>query len=560
MCYRGRLGAQFVGLLLTNLYKLRPNLSCISTVYFLEIKQEKSKASRSRPQFTRAPRARTLCIERPGFVALLTWLPGTFALLERETIQPPPAPRPTSAPRLQAGLWVQISPNVEHIGLVLDLQQRVTAVVGRSREAQFPLDDSWQSRAHFRVSRQSPPPGSQAEPPWILEDLATRNGTFVNGERVTQVQLSPGDVVRAGASVFVFDTGAHEQANLGLVGCSAAIDRVRNQIRQFAPGMRPVHITGESGTGKELVAQALHAASGCAGSMLCLNMANIVANLAESQLFGHRRGAFSGAAHDLRGAFDVADQGTLLLDEVAELESSLQAKLLRAVESGEIHRIGDALPHRVQVRLLTATHRDLAQWVAENRFRTDLYWRIAHEIIDIAPLRDRPLDVAPLLEHFLTQAGLPTLTGILRTQAGAAWHAADLLERYLVYDWPGNVRELRQEALRLGDFMRQRLDRQATGPIPSLAEACSDRLLQLPPQSRRVPAAKPAADPAEIASFMEVLSDPAALRRSIQSRTSGNIKEFSELAGRALGRNPATVRRQLYRTLGLPPADTPLQD
>ena len=319
-----------------------------------------------------------------------------------DTIQPPPPPSPTESEPLRLGLWVQMAPDVARSTALLELGP-ISTTVGRGTDVTHTVLDSWLSREHFRISLAEG--GVPLQGPWLLEDLGTRNGTLLNGLRVDRAFVRLGDVIRAGGTVMVLDVGSDPSDEYGLVGASPAMANVRTQIRHLGPSTRPVHITGESGVGKELVARALHAASGRSGPYLAVNMANIVASLAESQLFGHRRGAFSGAQNDQQGAFDVANGGTLLLDEIAELEPGLQAKLLRVTEAAEVHRIGDARPHPVDTRLVTATHRDLAELAVEGKFRADLYWRIGLSTIDITPLRERVLDVVPLVEHFLIESG-----------------------------------------------------------------------------------------------------------------------------------------------------------
>jgi anaerobic nitric oxide reductase transcription regulator len=278
-------------------------------------------------------------------------------------------------------------------------------------------------------------------------------------------------------------------------------------------------------------------------------MANVVDGLAESQLFGHRKGAFSGALADHAGAFDAAHQGTLLLDEIAELPPGLQAKLLRTVETGEVHRIGDSLPHRVDARLVTATHRDLSELSQSGRFRADLYWRIAHSVIEVPALRERKLDVVPLFDHFLGQAGVSRLAALMGEQPASLWSLADLMERLLGYDWPGNVRELREEAFRLADAMRARAGR-ASGAIPPLEEACSERLLSRAAVAGSEALADTVPDPAEAERYARLLTEPTALGQAIAREAAGNVKVFAERAGASLGRHPGTVRRQIYRLLG----------
>ena len=467
-----------------------------------------------------------------------------------DTIQPPPPPSPTESEPMRLGLWVQMAPDVARASGILELGP-ISTTVGRGVDVTHTVLDSWLSREHFRISLAEG--GLPMQGPWLLEDLDTRNGTLLNGLRVNRAIVRLGDVVRAGGTVMVLDVGSDPSDEYGLVGASPAMAQVRSQIRHLGPSTRPVHITGESGVGKELVARALHLTSGRKGPFLGLNMANIVASLAESQLFGHKRGAFSGAQHDQQGSFDVAHGGTLLLDEIAELEPGLQAKLLRVTEAGEVHRIGDGRPHPVDTRLVTATHRDLAELAVEGKFRADLYWRIGLSTIDITPLRERVLDVVPLVEHFLVESGVRSLRQLGQMLPADAWQAAELVERFLLYDWPGNVRELREEVRRLADAMRTRVERRLDTVIPPLLEACSPRLLNLVTGQHRVRVDEPrapAASSAEIARYNALLADADGLAQAIQLEAQGNVKDFAERMAAALGRHPGTVRRQLYRVLG----------
>ncbi len=487
---------------------------------------------------------------------------------DEDTIRPPSPPKRRQATPTTLGLWIVSSPDHERIGTVIPLAKDGIQC-GRGEAVSEQINDDWLSRDHFSIGVAK---GSDlACGPWWLEDRQTRNGTFVAGISQHRCQLALGDVIRAGATVAVFDRGCLEFSDdLGLVGHSASIARLRDQVIRFARGRNPLHIRGESGAGKEVVARALHTAGAVRGPFLGVNMAAIVQSLAESQLFGHRKGAFSGATTDQVGAFDAAADGTLLLDEIGEMALPTQAKLLRAVESGEVHRIGDARPHRCKVRLLTATHRDLRAMVHGKAFRDDLYWRLAHTVIDVPPLRQRRLDVVPLLEHFLEDAGAVPLAGIVRLQSRWAWHAADLIEACLHYDWPGNVRELRDEARALGDAMRARRDDAITGPIPPLEEALSARVRQarVDPVAVGTPAKRgygsvpevidsgghAIIDPVQLAAeavrYKGLLADADALAAAIRFEADGNIKRFAQMAAAALGRKPSSVRRTIYRTLG----------
>ena len=224
---------------------------------------------------------------------------------------------------------------------------------------------------------------------------------------------------------------------LGLVGESPAMEKLREQIRRVAPSQGRVLITGENGAGKELVAQAIHALSKRAGGpFVKLNCAAIPKDLLESELFGYEKGAFTGAIATKKGRLELADGGTLFLDEIGDLALEAQAKLLRALETGEIERVGGTRTAQVDVRLLAATNKDLQEGVRNGDFREDLYFRLNVLPLVVPPLRERRGDVARLAEYFLTRfcAAEATLTKHL---------SADSVELLDDYHWPGNVRELR---------------------------------------------------------------------------------------------------------------------
>jgi len=221
-----------------------------------------------------------------------------------------------------------------------------------------------------------------------------------------------------------------------LVGSSEAIERVRELIRQVAPTDARVLLTGESGTGKELAAAALHALSARGhGPFVRVNSAAIPRDLVESELFGHERGAFTGATERRRGRFELAHGGTLFLDEIAELGAEAQAKLLRALEAGEIERVGGQETVRVDVRVVAATNRDLRSEIAGGRFREDLYYRLHVIPIHMPPLRHRLSDLPELVAHLL--ARLQVRQGLTPPVLDP-----DALDRLARYAWPGNVREL----------------------------------------------------------------------------------------------------------------------
>ncbi len=221
-----------------------------------------------------------------------------------------------------------------------------------------------------------------------------------------------------------------------LVGQSPAMRPVLEKIQRVAQSAATVLITGESGTGKELIARAIHAASPRAGEpMLCVNCAALSPTLLESELFGHEKGAFTGADRMRKGRFELSDGGTLLLDEVSEIPPPLQAKLLRVLQEREFERVGSSVTRRVDVRVIATTNRNLREWAAKARFREDLYYRLSVLPIEVPPLRERREDIPLLLEHFVS--GIAAREG--RERARFAPDALRLLEEY---SWPGNVREL----------------------------------------------------------------------------------------------------------------------
>ncbi len=225
------------------------------------------------------------------------------------------------------------------------------------------------------------------------------------------------------------------ERSVDIVGRSAAMTQVLDLVGTVADSRSPVLITGETGTGKELVARALHAGSRRSGPFVAVNCSAIAAGLMESELFGHVKGAFTGADRERAGLFAAADGGTLFLDEVGELPLELQPKLLRVIQEGEVRRVGENRPTRVDVRLLSATARDLKDEAAHGRFRDDLYYRLAVVEIRVPPLRERREDIPTLCRHFVARIaareGRPTPA-----------LAPDALEALQGYDWPGNVREL----------------------------------------------------------------------------------------------------------------------
>jgi DNA-binding NtrC family response regulator len=259
-----------------------------------------------------------------------------------------------------------------------------------------------------------------------------------------------------------------------LIGGSAAMRNVRLSIARAAPNDSNVLITGETGTGKELVADLIHRNSARARRpMICINSAAIPDTLLESELFGYERGAFTGAYAANPGKLEQAAGGTLFFDEIGEMTPYAQAKILRAIESREIHRLGGRRPIPIDVRIISATNRDVDALAMDDTFRKDLYFRINVMRIHLAPLRERKSDIQPLIDHYLRQFNR-SLHADVRGLDG------DTLDRLIAYDWPGNVRELRNvlenvfvsrpaqriSFLDLPDWLRRRLDPADAPPAP----------------------------------------------------------------------------------------------
>ncbi|MFK7989872.1 MAG: sigma 54-interacting transcriptional regulator [Sandaracinaceae bacterium] len=318
------------------------------------------------------------------------------------------------------------------------------------------------SVAHRTVSRLHARIEHRADGPWVV-DLGSTNGTRVDGLRVTSARLPAQAVLQLGEAEVHVVCAAPEQVAVWdrdsfgpMVGTSGAMRALFQLLSQYAATDATVLVTGETGTGKDVAARAVHAASARAGrAFVVVDCGAIPEALVESELFGHARGAFSGADRHHEGSFGAADGGTLFLDEVGELPLSVQPKLLRALESGTVRRVGEAHHREVDVRVVAATHRDLAQMVTAGAFREDLYFRLAVLPVSIPPLRSRPEDIPGLLAHF---------------QKGTAY-AADTMAAVLSRPWLGNARELR-------NFV-QRAD--AIGPEAAL------RSMPGPPASRRLP-------------------------------------------------------------------------
>lgn len=379
-----------------------------------------------------------------------------------------------------------------------------------------------------------------------LIDEGSKNGTFVNGERVTVTNLHDGDVIRVGGSLLLL---RYEPARVldarddSILGSSPAIRLVRYQIQRVASTAVPVLLLGEPGVGKELAAQSLHRASGRRGKLIAVNCAAVPEHLAESLLFGHERGAFSGAYTRQEGFFQAAEGGTLFLDEVGELPPSVQGKLLRVLQERQVTVVGRTQSVPCDVRLVTATNRDLQGAVQGGGFRDDLYSRLRGEVITIASLRTRSEDILPLLLHALT---LNT-----QLQARLSPRAAEAL---VLYHWPHNVREVWQMAQAIGHEVMDGLELDLPMLAPRLQPLLATPSMALrPTPARRRPLAQ--ADP----------PPPRPLRLSpetLERLGRENQWNISKLA-RIVGRSRRQVRRWLQQhglqtdeTKGIPGSPT----
>ena len=312
--------------------------------------------------------------------------------------------------------------------------------VGSSPDSDVIVADPSVSREHLAV--RVGPHG------WSLWDLGSTNGTFIGELRVERVAVSDEVLVRVGKSALrvepLAETVEQEispRARFGrMLGSSAAMREVFAVLERIAAAELTVLIEGETGTGKELAAEGLHEASGRTGGLVTVNCGAIPRELIESELFGHVKGAFSGAVRERAGAFLSADKGTLFLDEVGELPLDMQAKLLRALERREVKPVGSDRALPADCRIIAATNRALAKEVTAGRFRQDLYYRLAVVVVRIPPLRTRLEDLRMLVDHIQDELARR------RTAAGLApWPRLDeaSISMLMRHDFPGNVRELR---------------------------------------------------------------------------------------------------------------------
>ena len=352
-------------------------------------------------------------------------------------------------PTTSASETMEIAPVPRQTAVVLEIQddedvRRVPLtgtplVLGSGRAADIRIRDRTVSARHCMIAAED---GGV-----FVRDLTSRNGTFVGGARIEEAWGGDGMTILVGQTSIVCatldadDTGDLGAPLEGIAGGSTAMCRLASQVRQLARLSAPVLISGETGVGKELVARALHDEGlRKMNPFVALNVAALPRELVESELFGHERGAFTGAVNRRAGAFLEAAGGTLFLDEIGELPFDAQPKLLRALDGYEVRRVGGAgSGRRTDARVVAATHVPLLERVREARFRRDLYHRLEVFVIELPPLRARRGDILPIARLLLEQ---------MSSDVGHRELTPAALAHLTAHDWPGNVRELRNVLLR----------------------------------------------------------------------------------------------------------------
>ncbi|HWO22178.1 MAG TPA: sigma 54-interacting transcriptional regulator [Kofleriaceae bacterium] len=313
---------------------------------------------------------------------------------------------------------------------------------GGVRRVRVRLDDGWLSTRHARLTR--------VLRRWVLEDTGSKNGCFVDGVRRSQAELADGALIELGHAFFLYrddlphapdappvvDAGALAAPAQAFVTLSPQLARTFERLAVVARSRVPVLLEGQTGTGKEVIARAIHDISQRAGPFVAVNCGALPRDLLEAELFGHRKGAFSGATEERPGLVRAADGGTLLLDEIGDLPALSQAALLRVLQEHEVRPVGGTRPVQVDLRVVAATHRSLDGMVDRGDFRADLLARLAGHRMELPPLSARREDMGLLLTALIRRAD-PSLAARLQIQPAA-------MRAMLRYGWPANVRELEQ--------------------------------------------------------------------------------------------------------------------
>ena len=349
--------------------------------------------------------------------------------------------------RILAAAEGKIDFAIESFQLVCNGKSTVIKVfpftIGTAKENHLILRDKFVSRYQCRISRENNG--------YILEDLSSTNGTYLDGEKIKKISLHSFHQLQLGETKLIIKIDRQQEKIKpvmkspfhGIYSQSKNMYQLFNVIKKFAPLQEPVFITGETGCGKELVARALHLESRRAGAFIALNCGAISSSLFSSELFGHMRGAFTGAHKDKKGAFELAHNGTLFLDEIAELPLKQQVKLLRVLETGVITPVGSEKIMRVSLRLISATHQDIRRLVSEKKFREDLYFRLWTLPLAVPSLRQRKNDISYLAKHFAALKGKSIESALLNI--------------FKSHPWPGNIRELKNTIFHLSALSEKEL-------------------------------------------------------------------------------------------------------
>jgi DNA-binding NtrC family response regulator len=425
---------------------------------------------------------------------------------------------------LQLCLTIVHHADPSFLGHRVPLKPRSSYTLGRDATcyADTPLGDRSMSRSHARID-------VNRSGRVTVTDLESRNGSWIGEEQVTQAPLAEGEILRLGATLFLCHRTVSNRPKLlpaPLIGLSFGMQMVHQQITQIGPHDTTVLILGETGTGKEVVAQALHDASSRSGPMNAINCAGLSDSLLQSELFGHVRGAFSGATSDRAGLFEASRGGTLLLDEVGDAPATVQVSLLRVLQEKMVRRVGANRAIPVDTRVLAATHRELHEYISEGTFREDLFGRLAGWILRLPPLRKRREDIPLLLRHFLTEKSGHPLSIHHR-----------LAYRLLTYGWPRNVRELQGVAERL---LLSAGNEETLKLTPDVAA-----LLTNPSHTEQVASSEPAPRNANSTNFRDVET-----LRTLLKEHAGNVRKVADTAG--VSRN--TLYRW-FRELDIEPTD-----
>ncbi|MFH1262683.1 MAG: sigma 54-interacting transcriptional regulator [Pseudomonadota bacterium] len=323
-----------------------------------------------------------------------------------------------------------------------------TISIGTSEGCDLQIKDETVSRNHAEIVK--------TKEGYLIRDLGSTNGTFVGGLKVKEAFLSANSIIKIGKTRIKFipqdeqlEIYPSKKTRFGdLIGRSLEMRKIFGVLEKIAPTNVTVVVVGETGTGKELVAKALHQHSKRARNpFIVFDCGAVAENLIESELFGHERGSFTGATTTRQGAFELADNGTIFLDEIGELSLDLQPKLLRALETGEVKRVGADRPRKVDVRVVAATNRNLKDEVKKGRFREDLFFRVSVVQLYVPALRKRLDDIPLLVNHFFEMA--QKTADAAKHITGISPDASRLLQEY---QWPGNVRELKNAIDRAFSF------------------------------------------------------------------------------------------------------------